>query len=61
MEQKYIYLIVGVLIGWITKFPLILKWYRELKRTKEYKRMQDDIHYQEIKERWKQFYPEKNH
>ena len=59
MDEKHWYLIIGVVIGWITKFPLLLKWYRELKRTKEYKRMQDDIHFEEIKERWKQIYPEK--
>lgn len=59
MDEKHWYLIIGIVIGWITKFPLLLKWYRELKRTKEYKRMQDDIHFEEIKERWKQFYPKK--
>lgn len=39
MDEKHWYLIIGIVIGWITKFPLLLKWYRELKRTKEYKRM----------------------
>lgn len=58
MEQKHWYLIIGILIGWVTKFPLLLKWYRKIQKTKEYKRMQDDIHFQELKERWKQFYPE---
>lgn len=34
------YFLLGVLVGWITKFPLLLKWYRELKRTKDYKEAQ---------------------
>ena len=58
MTDKYWYLIIGIAIGWITKVPFLIKWYRDLRRTREYKRMQDDIHFQEIKERWKQFYPE---
>jgi hypothetical protein len=26
---------IGILIGWITKLPFALKWYRELKEYKE--------------------------
>lgn len=44
MENKYIWLGVGILIGWITKFPLILKWYKEIKLTKDYQimRLEED-------------------
>lgn len=59
MADKYIYLISGIIIGWVTKFPLLVKWYRELKRTKDYKKMKDAIHYQEMKDRYNEMYPKK--
>jgi len=58
MEQKYWYLIVGVIIGWITKFPLVLKWYRELRRTRSYEKMRDAIHFEEMKKKYNEMYPE---
>lgn len=36
MDAKYWYFIAGVSVGWVTKFPLILKWYKELKETRDY-------------------------
>lgn len=56
METKYIYLIIGVVLGWITKVPFLIKWYRDLKKTKEYKKMQDAIHIKEVEERFKHLY-----
>ena len=32
------YLLIGVVIGWVTKFPLLLKWYKELKSTRDYQK-----------------------
>jgi hypothetical protein len=38
MEERYWFLIIGIVIGWITKFPLLLKWYNELKATRDYEK-----------------------
>jgi len=46
--EKYIYLFVGILIGWITKVPFLIKWYRELKRTNAYK----DAAQKEMIDKW---------
>lgn len=35
METKYYFLLIGIAIGWITKVPFLIKWYKELKRYKE--------------------------
>lgn len=35
MEIKWIYLIVGIVIGWITKAPFLIKYYKEIKRDKD--------------------------
>lgn len=35
--ETYEYLAIGILIGWITKVPFLIKWYRELKETSDYK------------------------
>lgn len=59
MEDKYVYLIIGIVVGWVTKFPLILKWYRELKRTRGYEKMMDAIHYEEMKTKYNEMYPNK--
>jgi hypothetical protein len=59
MESKYQYLIIGIIIGWVTKFPLILKWYRELKQTRSYEKMQDKIHVKEITEKYYKMFPDK--
>lgn len=37
MKENYVYLCIGVAIGWITKIPFLIKWYRELKETNDYK------------------------
>ena len=33
MDIKY--LIIGVILGWITKSPFLIKYYRRIKRDKE--------------------------
>ncbi len=38
MENKWWYLIGGVVIGWITKVPFLIKWYKDLRGTKNYRR-----------------------
>lgn len=58
MEQKYWFLIIGVVIGWITKFPLVLKWYRELKKTRDYQKMKIDIHFEEMMGKYNEMFPE---
>ena len=35
METKYYFLIIGILIGWITKVPFLIKWYNEFKQYRE--------------------------
>lgn len=42
------YLIIGILIGWITKVPFLIKWYRELKETSDYKNRRTEAFIQEI-------------
>lgn len=49
MEEKYVYLIIGVIIGWITKLPFLIKWYKELKETKDYKNRRSQAFLDEIK------------
>jgi len=40
----WIYFLVGVLVGWITKVPFLIKWYRELREDKiDRQRMYDRI------------------
>ena len=46
-EIKFI--AIGILIGWITKVPLLIKWYRELQETKDYKNRRTDAFLEEIK------------
>jgi len=57
---ELIWLTVGVLLGWLTKIPFLLKWYKELKLHKQdmtrvidnidnnqlSRKVLDDIHYQ---------------
>lgn len=33
--QYYWWLIIGIFIGWITKIPLLLKYYREMQSIKD--------------------------
>lgn len=35
MEQKYWYLIIGFLIGFLVKTPLLIKYYKRIKKDKE--------------------------
>ena len=35
MESRYYFLIIGIAIGWITKVPFLIGWYKDLKRYKE--------------------------
>lgn len=42
-------IVTGIIIGWITKFPLLIKWYRELKETKDYKNRRTQAFLEEIK------------
>lgn len=59
MEQKYWYLIIGIAIGWITKVPFIIKWYRDLKNTRAYEKMRDAVHVEEMRIRYNEMYPDK--
>ena len=52
MEQKHWFFLIGVIIGWVTKFPFLLKWYKELKKTKDYKEMKMHNKYQEVVEKF---------
>jgi len=49
MAEKYVYLIVGVAIGWVTKVPFLIKWYRELRETQNYKNRRTEAFLEEIK------------
>jgi hypothetical protein len=41
MQDKYWWFILGILTGWVVKIPFMIKWYRELKGTSEYKEWKD--------------------
>jgi hypothetical protein len=41
---------IGIVIGWIFKFPFLLKWYKELKETRDYQEMKRKKHIEEIEE-----------
>lgn len=47
----------GIAIGWITKVPFLIKWYRELKRTKTYEKAKNAIEYKAMVERYNTMYP----
>lgn len=38
-DNKIVLVAFGIFLGWITKVPLLIKWYRELQETKDYKDM----------------------
>jgi len=52
MSEKYWYLLLGVAIGWAFKIPFLIKWYRELRKTRSYELMKNELHYEEVKARW---------
>ena len=37
--MEYFYIILGIIIGWVSKIPFLLKWYRELQQTNDYREM----------------------
>lgn len=37
--SNFWWLIIGVVVGWITKVPLLLHWYKDLKDTKDFQTM----------------------
>ena len=43
------YLFAGILIGWITKVPFLIKWYRDIKETSDYKNRRATAFLEEIK------------
>lgn len=52
------YLLFGILLGWITKIPFLIKWYRDLKIYKKkkielYNKIINDIHKLPINEQSK--------
>jgi len=49
MEIKYWFLIIGILIGWITKVPFLFQMYRELRQTKDYQKRKTEAYVQEVK------------
>lgn len=47
------YLLVGIVIGWVTKVPFLIKWYRELRETNDYKKRKTDAylkHFENLKQ-----------
>jgi hypothetical protein len=36
--ERLIWISVGIIIGWLTKIPFLIKWYRELKETRDYQK-----------------------
>lgn len=36
MNEKYIFLLAGIIIGWIIKAPFLIKYYRSIKKDREH-------------------------
>lgn len=60
MDEKYWYLLVGVLIGWVIKVPFLIKWYKELKNTRDYQELKRLEHAEELERRMAAMYPDAN-
>ena len=58
--HEIIILVIGIIIGWVTKFPFLLKWYRDLKKTRGYEEMSNKIRYEETKKKFKEYFENKN-
>ena len=43
-------LCIGLIVGWLTKVPFLIKWYRELKITKDYKDVMQKERFERFKE-----------
>ncbi len=44
MAEKYWYLLLGIVIGWVFKVPFLIRLYKELKATRDYKEMKRQEH-----------------
>jgi hypothetical protein len=55
MQEKHWYLITGIIIGWIFKIPFLIKWYKDLKKTRAYEEMKNIEHVEELKLRIEKF------
>lgn len=42
-------LLIGILIGWITNVSFLIKWYRDIKETSDYKNRRTTAFLEEIK------------
>ena len=60
MDEKYWYILVGVVIGWVTKIPFLIKWYRELRNTRDYQEYKRLEHAEELERKMATMYPESN-
>jgi len=58
MESKIVWLIIGIALGWLLKFPFLLKWYSDLKKTNDYRNMNDAIRWKEMVEKYNQMFPD---
>ena len=56
MGSEYFYLIYGILIGWATKVPFLIKWYKELRSTNDYIKAE---RFKRLYKTYYKFYPPK--
>lgn len=52
MLHNTVLILVGVLIGWITKVPFLIKWYRELRATRNWEMMDLERRVKATKEKY---------
>lgn len=55
--EEVTYVIIGIVIGWVTKIPFVLKWYKELKSTRTYEYMQDKVRHKEMVDKYNKMFP----
>lgn len=60
MDEKYWYLLAGIVIGWALKIPFLAKWYKDLKKTRDYQELKRLEHIEELERRMAEMYPESN-
>lgn len=52
MMHNTLLILLGVLLGWITKVPFLIKWYRELRATRNWERMDLERRVHSAKEKY---------
>lgn len=55
-KDEIFWLTIGIFAGWILKVPFLIRWYRKLKVTKEYKAAMKQKEYKDMVRRRKKMF-----